>query len=38
MEMASKYDHVILNDNVERAAKELIALVESYRNPKEVQS
>jgi guanylate kinase len=32
MEMASKYD------NVERAAKELIALVESYRNPKEVQS
>ncbi len=38
MEMASKYDHVILNDNVERAAEELIALVESYRNPKEVQS
>ncbi len=38
MEMASKYDHVILNANVERAAEELIALVESYRNPKEVQS
>lgn len=38
MDMASRYDHIILNDDVERAAGELITLVGRYRNSKEVVS
>jgi guanylate kinase len=34
MKHAREYDHIIVNDAVERASKELIELVRHYRNGK----
>ena len=34
LELVGKYDHVVINDDVPRAVDELVAIIDSYANPK----
>ena len=36
LELVGEYDHVVLNDDVSRAADELVTIVNSHADPKEV--
>ena len=35
LELVGEYDHVVINDDVPRAAQELVAIIDSHADPKE---